>query len=247
MTQPPDDLWMWADWPAPKKIRAGTSLRFGGCSRWPYQDLNLALHVGDLPENVIKNRKILTRHLSLPTAPVWLEQIHGAKIISIDAGPENFSADGSYTTQQNKVCAVMTADCVPILFCDVGGTQIGAIHAGWRGICCGIIEKAVQAFSRPASLQIWIGPCISSQHYIVGKAVYEQCLAHSIRLKSAFHQINTDHWYCDLVKIVKIILKKSGVDSIHESGLCTYTEDSLFYSYRRDGKTGRMATMIWMA
>jgi YfiH family protein len=246
MTYEIKSSWIKADWPVPENIHAGTSTRVGGISRTPYDELNLALHVGDTPENVITNRQYLTKYLNLPSKPVWLEQTHSSNIISIDASCEHVIADGSYTTVQNKVCAIMTADCVPILFCDANGTKIAAIHAGWKGIYGGIIEKTINGFSNPESLFVWIGPCISAQYYEVGKDVYQKFIHYSTSLKIAFKQTSECHWYCDLVNIVKIILENSRVASIYECGLCTYANDSLFYSYRRDGNTGRTATLIWM-
>ena len=246
MTEQSDKLWLWANWPAPKHVRAGTSIRFGGVSHSPYNDLNLALHVGDKPDNVTKNRKILSNYLKLQSEPVWLEQTHGSNIISIDTEPKYLVADGSHTSKKNKVCTIMTADCVPVLLCNTDGEKIAAIHAGWKGICQGIIENAIKEFPESESILAWIGPCISSEHYEVGKDVYEGCLNRSALLKCAFNQINANHWYCDLVNIVKIILNNSGVGAIYESNLCTYKMDKLFYSYRRDGNTGRTASMIWM-
>lgn len=246
MTNEIKSPWIWADWPAPDNIHAGTSIRVGGDSQAPYDELNLALHVGDTPENVINNRQTLSKYLNLPSEPVWLEQTHSSNIVAIDTYAEKVTADGSFTTKQNNVCAIMTADCVPILFCDAQGTKIAAVHAGWKGLCAGIIEKAINEFSNPESLLVWIGPCISGQYYEVGKDVYEKFNIYSPSLKSAFKQCNEDHWYCDLVSIVKIILGNSKVTSIYECGLCTYARDSLFYSYRRDGNTGRTATLIWM-
>lgn len=246
MISKPRSPWIWADWPVPDNVHAGTSIRVGGDSQAPYDELNLALHVGDNPENVIKNRQTLSEYLDLPSEPIWLEQTHSSTIVPINTSAENVIADGSFTTGQNNVCAIMTADCVPILFCDATGTKIAAIHAGWKGICGGIIEKAVNEFSKPEVLLAWIGPCISGQYYEIGKDVYEKFNIYSSSLKSAFKQHNEDHWYCDLVSIVKIILENSRVTSIYECGLCTYAKDSLFYSYRRDGNTGRTATLIWM-
>jgi purine-nucleoside/S-methyl-5'-thioadenosine phosphorylase / adenosine deaminase len=246
MTKQINKLWLRANWPAPEHVRAGTSIRSGGLSQAPYNDLNLAHHVGDEPGNVKNNREIILNHLELQSEPIWLDQTHSSQIISIDNEPESREADGSFTTEQNKICTIMTADCVPVLFCDSNGTKIAAIHAGWQGICRGIIENAIKEFSVPESLLVWIGPCISSKYYEVGKDVYERCINHSSSLKSAFDQINEDHWYCDLVNIVKIILKNAGVGLIYECNLCTYKMDKLFYSYRRDGNTGRTASMIWM-
>jgi purine-nucleoside/S-methyl-5'-thioadenosine phosphorylase / adenosine deaminase len=246
MTRQTNKLWLWADWPAPKRIRAGTSIRIGGHSKIPFNNLNLAQHVGDDPVDVKKNRNTLVNHLELRSEPTWLNQAHSSHIISIDTPPENRKADGSFTTKQNNICAVLTADCVPVLFCNKAGTKIAAIHAGWRGICNGIIENAIKTFSDSETILAWIGPCISSKYYEVGKDVYESCLNHSSLLKSAFDQTNIDHWHCDLAKIVKIILENAGIGAIYECNLCTYKMDELFFSYRRENNTGRTASMIWM-
>ncbi|GJM05010.1 MAG: laccase domain protein [marine bacterium B5-7] len=246
MTDSVDELWLWADWPAPQHIRAGTSIRKGGSSKAPYNELNLATHVGDITADVIRNRNNLSKHLELPNEPSWLEQTHSSKIISLDHHQKNSVADGSYTSKKNNICAILTADCVPILFCNSEGTKIAAIHAGWKGICAGIIENAIKEFAKPNSTLVWIGPCIGRQYYQVGRDVYEQCLDYSDSLKSAFQQINNEHWYCDLSNIVKIILRNSEVGLIYECGLCTYKSIDLFYSYRRENNTGRTASMIWM-
>ncbi len=246
MTRHKDKHWLWADWPAPEHIHAGTSIRTGGHSKKPFNSFNLAQHVGDKPADVKKNRKILISHLGLPSEPAWLNQTHSSKIISIDSTSENRNADGSFTIKQNNVCAILTADCVPILFCNKDGTKIAAIHAGWKGICNGIIENTIKIFSDSETILVWIGPCISSEHYEVGKDVYERCLNHSSLLKSAFNQTNINHWHCDLVKIVNIILKNAGIGTIYECNSCTYKMDELFFSYRREGNTGRTASMIWM-
>lgn len=246
MTQQITKQWLWADWPAPKHVRAGTSIRVGGDSSPPYNGLNLAQHVGDEVSNVEKNRKSLIMYLNLQSKPIWLNQTHSTDIISVNTLSENLNADGSFTTEQNKICAIMTADCVPILFCNKDGTKIAAIHAGWKGICNGIIENAIKTFSQPETVLAWIGPCISSEYYEVGKDVYERCLNHSNLLKSAFDQSDKNHWHCDLAQIVKILLKSNKVGSIYDCNLCTYKRDDLFFSCRRDGNTGRTASMVWM-
>ena len=246
MTWQTNNLWLWADWPAPKHVRAGTSIRLGGHSKTPYDALNLAQHVGDDPVDVKKNRETLSNYLNLQSDPIWLNQTHRSNIISIDAPPENREADGSFATKKNKVCSILTADCVPILFSNKSGTKIAAIHAGWKGICNGIIEDAITVFSDPESVLVWIGPCISSKHYEVSNDVYNSCLSHSTSLKNAFNQVNINHWHCDLAKIVKIILKKAGIGAIYECKLCTYNMNELFFSYRRQNKTGRTTSMIWM-
>ena len=239
-------VWIEANWPAPNNIRAGTTVRAGGYSQKPFAELNLALHVDDSTQNVLKNRKALLQELALQSEPVWLNQIHSSTIISINNSPSNLDADASYTTEKNKVCTVMTADCVPILFCNKEGTKVAAVHAGWRGICAGIIETTIETLTEPETLLAWIGPCISARHYEVGKDVYENCIKHSKLLEPAFVRINADHWNCDLVKIVKILLKICAVGAIYECNLCTYEKSDLFFSYRRDGKTGRTASMVWM-
>ncbi len=246
MTKQKNKLWLWADWPVPKHIHAGTSIRPGGHSKAPFNNLNLAQHVGDNPADVKKNRKALMNHLKLQSEPIWLNQTHSSHIISIDSPSEHQDADGSFTTKQNNICAVLTADCVPVLYCNKSGTKIAAIHAGWKGICNGIIENAIKTFSDSETILVWIGPCISSDYYEVGKDVYESCLNHSSLLKNAFNQTNIGHWQCDLARIMKIILENAGVGAIYECNLCTYKMGELFFSYRRENNTGRTASMIWM-
>ena len=247
MTRPDNDFWVWADWPAPAHVYAGTSTRMGGYSLPPYKALNLADHVDDNPQHIHKNRALLNKSLKLTASPVWLEQTHSAKIISLDSEPDTLRADGSTTTTKDNACVVMTADCVPLLFCNKKGSRIAAIHAGWKGICMGIINNAIKCFPVDEPLLVWIGPCISQKHYEVGSEVYNRCMDLSASLKAAFQQKDAGHWLCSLSEIVKIILKNNGVEGIYECGLCTYERDELFYSYRRDGETGRTASMIWIA
>lgn len=239
-------IWIEAEWPAPKNIRAGTTLRTSGYSKKPFDELNLALHVEDESDCVRKNRNTVIESLHLKSEPNWLDQIHSSKIINLDITSENLNADASYTTKNHNICTIMTADCVPILFCNIEGTQVAAVHAGWKGLSNGIIENSVNALTSPEKLLAWIGPCISSSHYEVGADVYENCINHSASLENGFEIINDDHWNCDLVKITKILLKNCGVGAIYECNLCTYENSDLFYSYRRDGKTGRTASMVWM-
>ena len=241
-----EEIWIEAEWPAPKNIRAGTTLRKGGFSQKPYDELNLALHVGDMSVDVLKNRNTLIQTLKLQSEPVWLNQIHSSKIICIDNLPENLDADASYTSEKHKICAVMTADCVPILFCNREGTKVSAAHAGWKGLCNGIIETTINTIGPSETLLAWIGPCIMASHYEVGKDVYENCINHSSLLDDAFEQQDVNHWQCDLVKISRILLKNCGIGAIYECNLCTYKQSDLFFSYRRDGKTGRTASMVWM-
>ena len=247
MTHPiKSECWIPADWPAPENIRAGTTIRQNGYSLDNFSSLNLATHVGDDVDNVEKNRKYLIESLDLPSSPVWLSQYHSNDIVCLNDNLQTLKADGAYTTQRNKICTVMTADCVPLLFCNQSGTQIMAIHAGWKGICKGIIENAIKIYADPKQLMVWIGPCIHAKHYEVGRDVYEACIQHLPMSQEAFIQTDNNHWHCDLVTLVKIILKNSQIGAIYECGLCTFEQEALFYSYRRDGETGRTASMIWM-
>lgn len=238
--------WIWADWPAPDHICAGTSIRQGGFSQGQFSYLNLATHVGDNKNNVLKNRAYLAQQLSLSSEPNWLNQAHGNCIINLDKNTGNITADGSYSTNKNRICVILTADCVPLLFCNKAGTKIAAIHAGWKGLCGGILENACRLYPNPSEVMVWIGPCISKKNYEVGNDVYQTCIKHLQATSDAFTQTNTEHWQCDLVSIVKIILKNNHIGAIYECELCTYEEEALFYSYRRDGVTGRTASMIWM-
>ena len=240
------DSWIWADWPAPKHIRAGFSIRKGGYSEGQFSTLNLASHVGDNKIHVEKNRDYLINQLKLSSSPVWLSQTHSNHIVCLDNKTINKNADGAYTTKNNRICTVMTADCVPLLFCDQSGKQVAAIHAGWKGICKGIIDKAIKIYHDTSKIMVWIGPCISAKHYEVGIDVYNNCLNYLSLTKDAFIETDKNHWNCDLVSLVNIILKKSQVGAIYECGLCTYEQEDMFYSYRRDGETGRTASMIWM-
>ena len=239
--------WLRADWPAPAHIRAGVSLRLHGASRAPYAGLNLAAHVGDADVNVRENRARLTARLRLESEPVWLQQEHGRHIISLDRVHPGHKADGALTTRAGRICAVLTADCAPVLLCDRAGSKIAAIHAGWRGIAAGIVENAIRHFAARDGLMVWIGPCIGQRHYEVGPDVYAACATRSSLLAAAFTPNDRGKWHCDLAGLVKIIARHNGVEAIHACGLCTFANDAWFYSYRRDGATGRMATLIWMA
>lgn len=239
--------WIEADWPAAAHVRAGTSLRVGGVSQGNYASLNLAAHVGDDANSVIANREAFITRNKLPAAPAWLQQVHDNRIIDLDTERgESRQADGSITRRHNTVCAVLTADCVPLLFSDEQGECIAAVHAGWRGTCKGIIDRAVDLFPEPAKLLVWIGPCISRACYEVGQDVVSTCLDYRESSQTALKQTDATHWQLDLRELVKLILAANGVHRVYDSGLCTYGQADLFYSYRRDGKTGRTASLIWM-
>jgi YfiH family protein len=239
--------WLPASWPAPANVRAGTTTRNGGVSPAPFTSFNLADHVGDDPGHVAQNRMLLCRELGLRSSPVWLQQRHGNRVIEINRTHMNRDGDGAYTRQHQMVCAVLTADCLPLLLCNRQGTQIAAIHVGWRGFSNNIIANSLSAFSSSAAdLLAWIGPCISAQHYEVGREVYRACAQVTGAPSTGFTQTCKNHWLADLASLVKNQLQSSGVINIFGGDHCTYVETDLFYSYRRDGKTGRTASLIWM-
>ncbi len=242
------DFWIEANWPAPTHIHAGTTTRLYGNSMGSYKGLNLAMHVNDAVDTVQQNRKLLTENLNLKTEPYWLQQVHGNNIICLDDLKQYTPhiADGSVTTAPNKVCVVLTADCVPILITDKDGSKIAAIHAGWRGICRGIIDNACQHYNNLSDLLVWIGPSISAEQYEVGKNVVDSCIKYQTLTKDAFLQTDENHWLCDLPLMAEHIFISKGVKKIFQSKLCTYSDATSFYSYRRDGETGRTASMIWI-
>ncbi len=243
------ELWLPADWPAPAGIYAGTSRRRGGVSTGSYASLNLALHVGDLPEAVLENR----RRLGLPAEPLWLNQIHGDTVV--DAGAFSatknpagkIEADAAYTTQAGVICAVLTADCLPILFCDRRATCVAAAHAGWRGLAGGIIERTVAALKVPGEeLLAWLGPAIGPRAYEVGGEVRDAFVQHNDEADSAFTSSRAGHWWMDMYQLARQRLQQCGVRAISGGDHCTWQEADDFYSYRRDGVTGRMASVIWI-
>ena len=242
----PDAGWLPAQWPAPHGIHAGTTTRCEGTSRLPYDRFNLAMHVGDRPAHVDRNRRILRGNLQLPADPVWLAQTHSNHVISVSSDLQNPPADGACTGKTGIVCAVLTADCLPLLLCNHTGTQIAAIHVGWKGYCAGIIANAIRAFPPGELLMAWLGPCIRSDHYEVGGDVYAACVRYIDTAGEAFIQNRTDHWLADLARLVTLDLHRFGVNQIYDSKLCTYTDADRFFSHRRNGQTGRMASLIWM-
>jgi len=224
------------------------TLRAGGGSAPPYKAFNIADHVGDAPEAVAANRERLAR--CLPSQPLWLKQVHGITAIpaGTHAGSDAPEADAIWTRDHDRVCAVMTADCLPILICNRAGTQVAAIHAGWRGLAAGVIEEALLSFQGHSDhLLAWLGPCIGPTAFEVGAEVYRAFLEDSPLAGSAFRPGITGHWLADLQHLAGIRLMRHGVDDIYVDSSCTYSDHNRFYSFRRDGSTGRMATLIWIA
>ncbi len=233
------------NWHVPDNIRAFSSTRVGGHSEGQYQGLNLGMHVQDEPVVVEHNRQALAQNAGWSHQPVWLNQTHSTHICRVDSLPDSvLDGDGSVTRKSGIVCAVMTADCLPVLMTDVLGSQVAAVHAGWRGLCDGILEQAVNLFEHPVIA--WIGPAISQAAFEVGEEVYEQFMLHSPLAQQAFIKGNMGKYFADLPMLAEQRLKSCGVEDIYHSNLCTFNDERRFYSYRRDGITGRQASFIWI-
>jgi YfiH family protein len=237
--------WYEADWPAADFIKAGTTLRKDGVSTAPYASFNLATHVDDEVALVEQNRAML--NLDIPTSPQWLEQTHSTEAILLPCEDIIPKADAAYTTEKNIACAVMTADCLPLLITNKQGSCVAAVHAGWRGLCDGIIEATVKKLpAAPESLLVWLGPAISADVYEVGKEVYDAFTKSNSKAKEAFTPTSEQHWLFDIYRMATLRLNNLGVKHIYGGGRCTLSEKEDFFSYRRDGVTGRMASLIWI-
>jgi hypothetical protein len=236
-------FWIEPDWPAPAGIRAVSTLRAGGTSSGPYASLNLGHHVGDDAERVRENRRRLYRELSLPEEPVWLQQVHGTRIIDA-ANPDDGVADGSIAARSSVVCAVMTADCLPILLCSKDGERVAAVHGGWRGLAAGVLAAAVEALGTN-ELAAWLGPAIGPEAFEVGDEVRSAFVDQYAELAETFHPTDEGRWLADIYAIARSQLTALGIPECYGGGFCTYSDTERFFSYRRDGTTGRMATLIW--
>lgn len=237
--------WLEPDWPAAAWVRAASSSRLGGLSQGPFASLNLGDHVGDDPELVMANRQRLAKALKLPGQPRWLKQVHGCRVQKeADASPE---ADAAWSNRPGEVCLVMTADCLPILLCNAQGTEVAAVHAGWRGLCDGVIEAALNHFSAaPGEMLAWLGPAIGPDAFEVGPEVRSAFVARDADAALAFAPGQGDRCFMDIFALARQRLQKAGIARVQGGGLCTYNDPEHFFSYRRDGITGRMATLIWL-
>ncbi|MDT8371670.1 MAG: peptidoglycan editing factor PgeF [Gammaproteobacteria bacterium] len=235
------------DWPAPKAIKALSTTRLGGVSSVPYDSLNLATHVGDNPSTVSTNRHILTEQAHLPEPPRWLNQTHGTAVINSRDWQLDCDADACYSLDFNHVCTVMTADCLPVLICDKQAGFIAAAHAGWRGLADGIIEKIIAHYqAAPSDLMVWLGPAISPNHFEVGTDMYDIFTTQSAIAKNAFVQTDSTHYLADIYHLARLRIQQMGVNAIYGGDSCTVSDAARFFSYRRDGVCGRMASMIWI-
>lgn len=234
-------------WPAPTAVHAVITTRIGGVSLPPFDSLNLGDHVGDDPAAVVENRKRLEVVARLPVTPIWLNQVHGTRVLDCALPLGNREADASVTSQPGQVCVVMTADCLPVLFCNRAGNRVAAVHAGWRGLADGVIEAALAGFENPADqLLAWLGPAIGPDAFEVGPEVRERFLQDDPQAVSAFHPGRPGHWLADIYRLARMRLKRAGVGFIGGGDYCTVTDNKRFFSYRRDGVTGRMASLIWI-
>lgn len=244
----PENKYIVPAWPAPKNIHAYTTTRLHGFSHAPYDAFNLGDHVEDNPSAVAKNRELLKAELNLPNEINWLRQVHETRALLLPTTEINPIADACFTSAPNTICAILTADCVPILICNRDGTEVAAIHAGWRGLLAGVIEATIQQLKSPAKdLLAWIGPAIGPQHFQINETIREHYLLKSKLFAPAF-RTQQNELFADLYQLTTITLNTQNVHAIYQTEFCTYQDQALFYSHRRDqGKTGRMATLIWFS
>jgi polyphenol oxidase len=237
--------WIVSEWPAPARVKTCVTTRSGGISQPPYASFNLAGHVGDEPAAVATNRRRLASQLGCQQA--WLEQVHGVAVV--EANPSQvLEADASWTATANLACAVLTADCLPVLFCDRAGSRVAAAHAGWRGLANGVLEATLQALEVPADqVLVWLGPAIGPDSFEVGPEVREVFVTQNLETVQAFRpSANVGKYMADLYQLARIRLAACGVHAVYGGGLCTYN-DARFYSYRRSAQTGRFASLIWLS
>lgn len=234
-----------ADWPAPPGVRTWQTTRQDGVSLGPYASLNLATHVGDRAEAVAENRRRLRATLNLPAEPVWLEQVHGTRVLHPDRG-ETGQADAAVTFEPNTVLAVMTADCLPVLLASSDGRRIGVAHAGWRGLAAGVLESAVGALeSDPGAILAWLGPAIGRSAFEVGDEVRAAFVESLPGADSAFEPNARGRWQADLTALARTALARAGVGRIFGSESCTFADSERYFSHRREAPCGRMASLVW--
>jgi polyphenol oxidase len=241
-------------WPAPKNIHAFTTLRHGlGLSSPPFDRFNLGNHLspqGDDPAVVEKNRALLVHEYALPNPPHWLKQVHGVDVLRCVDRPENhhgeYIADASVTANKNIVLSILTADCLPVLFCNAAGNEVAAAHAGWRGLVGGVLENTVNAMTTvPENIIAWLGPAAGPKAYEIGMEVRDAFLRLDASADAAFTNTRENHWRVDLYQLARMRLQSIGVKNIYGGDHCTISEPEKFFSHRREQRTGRMASLIW--
>lgn len=240
-----------ADWPAPRTVRAVVTTRLlPGVSQPPFDAFNLGIHCGDDAAAVVANRQRLIELAGLPHPPHWLSQVHGVAVQRLDS-PEPAlqppQADAAVTDVPGVVLAILTADCLPVLFAAKDGSEIAAAHAGWRGLAGGVLEATVHALnSAPENLIAWLGPAAGPQRYEISEEVRAAFVEHDPDAAACFTPTRPGHWLMDLYALARRRLAAAGVTAVSGGGLCTISDPARFYSYRRDGRTGRMATLLWL-
>lgn len=241
-----DANWIPADWPAPEGVVAGTTLRYGGVSSGSFGTLNLGAYVGDDANAVRENRSRFGSLCDLPSEPRWLRQVHGSNVVVDPTPGEALEADAAITANAGVVCAVLTADCLPVIFASADGAKLAVAHAGWRGLAGGVLEATVRAMSlNPASLFAWLGPAISQPVFEVGGEVRENFLAHDPAADGCFAANERGRWQADLYGLARMRLGNVGVGQVSGGEYCTFSEPERFFSYRRDGACGRMASFVF--
>jgi hypothetical protein len=234
------------DWDVPIRVHAAMTTRAGGVSPAPYDSLNLATHVGDRREAVAENRRRLCDALALPAEPAWLEQVHGTRVAVLPK-PASGAADAAVTSRPGQICAVLVADCLPVFLASRGGDRVGIAHAGWRGLAAGVVGATIAALECAArDLVAWLGPSIGPAEFEVGDEVREAFIARDAGAGAAFRQGRTGRWLADLPQLARRRLRAAGVEAVTGGDHCTVTDAARFYSYRRDGTTGRMAALAWL-
>jgi len=240
--------WIEPDWPVPGHVRVLSTLRGGGTSTGPYASLNLAAHVGDDVRSVAANRLLLREAAHLPAEPLWLEQVHGVDVVAHEDVSAPPRADAAFAVDAGRICAVMTADCLPVVIADRRGTRVAVAHAGWRGLMAGVLEATVRAIGTlPGELVAWLGPAIGPDAFEVGEEVRSGFVQRWPGAAAFFRPNERGRHLADLYGLARLALAGAGVPSVHGGGWCTLREASRFFSFRRDGVTGRMATLAWIA
>jgi polyphenol oxidase len=248
MTKAP---WIEPEWPVPPNVHALSTTRRGGVSNAPWSSLNLGGHVNDNPAHVSENRRRLIEHAALPDTPQWLTQVHGSAVLELSANHRQSRqpprADAAYSASPGAICAVLTADCLPVLFADAAGREVAAAHAGWRGLAGGVLEETLAHFSAPpGELRAWLGPAIGPAVFEVGADVKTAFTAWSSACETAFVGSGEGRWLADIYELARLRLRQAGLFNIFGGGWCTFSDAERFFSFRRDGETGRMATLIWI-
>jgi hypothetical protein len=239
--------WLEPEWPAPAGVRALSTFRGGGVSPAPYVSCNLGDHVGDSPEAVAENRRRLKAAAGLPAEPAWLRQVHGTNVVDLDAAADPGPADAAFTRQRGRVCTILTADCLPLVLAADSGDLVAAAHAGWRGLAGGVIEATLKALQvAPEELMAWLGPAIGPGHFEVGAEVRQAFVKGDLGAETAFVPNARGRFMADLNALARRRLAALGINRIYGSGHCTYTDADRYFSHRRDGVTGRQATLIWL-